>query len=493
MGYLNIDSSAVPDFTQAVISLWFRVPQASMDAALAAFVPQVFDPTTESSSPPTQLNGIIPLITFGEIFEDAYVVDQIQTTIGSVHSQLYVMNSPCSLSLLEDSTSPTIAPLPTPGAVYSLNQSFIGLDCTSLPAYLCARIQTGDYPTMSGLSQAISSQPSTTKVTLDQSSNVRDTHGNLCPDVTLMTCTTPAFQAGTDIAVLSGQSFDVTENYTDYTSVTQNSSREWFGATSPTIVITPDVWHHVLLSFDISGTVSSTGSADSGDPTLTSTCSMWVSFDDVDYNGTDMPSQVWFDLSDPTIIGPNNIVTQNAFNTFESSIGTPFSGNLVDGSGFFGTTTVSGYNDAPPSYSFTPSGLPSLKQPIGLPASAEMVDHIYKVEMAEFQMFTGVTLDTSVEANRRAFIAPDKNGKLFPVNPFAVGSLSDPTAGLDPTSFIAPTAPQKLLGKKPDIALTSSSLNWVGDVNTGTAAKVGGKFKRTGTIKPFLPNPVVGE
>ena len=104
--------------------------------------------------------------------------------------------------------------------------------------------------------------------------------------------------------------------------------------------------------------------------------------------------------------------------------------------------------------------------------------------MAEFQMFTGVSMDTGVVKNRRAFIGAD----MLPVNPFAIGELSDPTQGVDPLTLIAPGPPQKLLGKRPDIALTSSSINWIGGINIGT----GGGLKAAGTIKPFLPNPKVG-
>ena len=193
---------------------------------------------------------------------------------------------------------------------------------------------------------------------------------------------------------------------------------------------------------------------------------MWCAIDDVNYGGNNFGE---FGGSDPnmllTVLGSNALARPLSVNGLNCNVG-------------------------PAAYSLTNAPLPSNGGSLGIPASAAFVDNIYKVEMAEFQMFTGVTLDTSVTANRRAFVAPDKKGQLVPVNPFAIGSLADPNAGVDPHSLIAPGAPQKLLGKPPDIALVSASRNWQGGINTGKAKL---HLKPKGTIKPFTPNPVVGK
>jgi hypothetical protein len=69
MGYLQIAESSLPNFTKAIISIWFRIPAATLDAVSAL----TDDPGGESSdgyegacfSPP--LYKIIPLITFGSL------------------------------------------------------------------------------------------------------------------------------------------------------------------------------------------------------------------------------------------------------------------------------------------------------------------------------------------------------------------------------------------------------------------------------------------
>src|SRR5258707_549856 len=54
MSYISIDSCSVADFTQVIISVWFRVPQQSVDSAAAAIGPGG-----------DALSGIIPLVVMG--------------------------------------------------------------------------------------------------------------------------------------------------------------------------------------------------------------------------------------------------------------------------------------------------------------------------------------------------------------------------------------------------------------------------------------------
>jgi hypothetical protein len=55
MSYLEL-SKGIPSFTKAVISLWFRVPQESMDAADAAY----------TGNDGELLEGIVPLVVMGK-------------------------------------------------------------------------------------------------------------------------------------------------------------------------------------------------------------------------------------------------------------------------------------------------------------------------------------------------------------------------------------------------------------------------------------------
>lgn len=129
--------------------------------------------------------------------------------------------------------------------------------------------------------------------------------------------------------------------------------------------------------------------------------------------------------------------------------------------------------------------IPAAGLPLGLPATSVYADHIRQVQMAELQVFTGVTLDTSVEENRRAFI----NARGEPVDPLYGLEKAHGIFG-PATPNATPSPPIKLLGKAPDISLTRKASNWSSGVNLGSA-KVG--FERTGRIRPVTPDPVLGK
>ena len=104
--------------------------------------------------------------------------------------------------------------------------------------------------------------------------------------------------------------------------------------------------------------------------------------------------------------------------------------------------------------------------------------------MAEFQLFTGVTLDTSVEENRRAFV--DEDG--VPVPPEGKPPTEDKPDGEKPPA-------EKLLGKRPDIVLHGSG-DWSDGNNTGSLGVdndgdniPSGQFEPTGAIPSYTPDP----
>jgi hypothetical protein len=121
----------------------------------------------------------------------------------------------------------------------------------------------------------------------------------------------------------------------------------YFTLDGTSITVSADRWHHLLLSFDFSGTGA---------------CPFYWAFDDVDRS--DM-THLW-----PDAAGDHSIY--------------PANGAL----GANGSLSVSSH-------------------PYGIPATSENVDFVYMVEMAEFQMFTDVICDTSIVGNRRAFVGAD--------------------------------------------------------------------------------------
>jgi hypothetical protein len=137
------------------------------------------------------------------------------------------------------------------------------------------------------------------------------------------------------------------------------------------------------------------------------------------------------------------------------------------------------------SWAFRATWLPvpikSAGNPLGIPSSAQFVNNVYRVELAEFAMWTGVTLDTGIEANRRAFIDFRRDEAGAPVD-----------------NVLQPVDPEKaatLLGKAPEILLHGSS-KWVNGENTGTTGVdsdgnpiPSGQFHPTGGIKQYEPDP----
>ena len=299
------------------------------------------------------------------------------------------------------------------------------------------------------------------------------------------------------------------------TGVYMKSKTEMFNIKLDNLEITPDQWHHVLVSFDLSGTITAAGVQSSsvyfdettGDPdhgSVSSECKAWVAVDDVNYEGAALRDRIDYDkyVTDRFTLGPHDIYTQNAIDLALTRVpanGT--AGPLASSGGYIFSDTVSGFSV--PAYNYKPGEIKTKDRPMGLPASAKYVDNVRHVEMAEFQLFTGVTLDTGVEANRRAFLdyerdgsgipVKDENGKLtlIPVDP-----VGQPPTDQHPEELPAPA--EKLLKKKPDILLHGSS-KWIAGENTGTTGvdygadppqqKPAGQFQPTGEIRAYTPDP----
>jgi hypothetical protein len=133
-----------------------------------------------------------------------------------------------------------------------------------------------------------------------------------------------------------------------------------------------------------------------------------------------------------------------------------------------------------PQFTYHPHNVPS-GAPFGFPCVPTAIGHEYhNVELAEFQMWTGLVLDTSVEGNRRAFIDREKDAEGEPISDF---------------KSVPPSTAEKLMNRRPDILLHGTG-NWKEGKNTGILGvdetgkeKPGGQFVPTGEIKAFTPDP----
>ena len=186
--------------------------------------------------------------------------------------------------------------------------------------------------------------------------------------------------------------------------------------------VTADTWHHALISFDLTNPAVMTYSTvpQSAPPFAPSTIMlpggptfMWA-FDDVnktDYSLSPSCAEVYHAQPPSSVVIPplplplKQIATNNLI-------------EIAGGAWAFRAT-------------WQPVPIKASGNPIGIPASAMFVDNIYRVEMAEFQFFTGVTLDTGVKANRRAFIDIKRD------------SQGNPVFGNDGKHMLAPVDPMK--------------------------------------------------
>lgn len=211
-----------------------------------------------------------------------------------------------------------------------------------------------------------------------------------------------------------------------------------------------DRHHHIVLSWDFTdGNVTLGRDPDVVDDTpfegyFIKQSKLYCAVDDVNYSGDQLPALWAGGGADPnaTVCGT----------CYELAGGNPTEG---------GRSRIT----------FTPTSIPV--SPIYLPSplllkrtatdeggAIELDDPNQDVVEAELQIFAGLVLDTSKEANRRLFI--DRDGKPVP-----------------------PKQTADALGREADIVLHRVS-RWKAGRNTGRL-KV--DFKRTGTIKRFKPDP----
>jgi hypothetical protein len=196
-----------------------------------------------------------------------------------------------------------------------------------------------------------------------------------------------------------------------------------------------DHWNHVILSCDLHSHSDAS-------------CKMWCAINDVDISGLDINGP--FPRSGLPAMGPG-VASAGANDHCSAAV--------------FGMLGVTGKT-----VNLNMTNIPS--KPFCVPAPAPVkiddggtINPVLKVEMAELQVFDGVTLDTSVTARRRVFV--DKNG--LPVPPGGAANT--------------------LLGKKPQILLAGSS-DWEAGHNSGSlGGNAAGQFKPTGKILAWSPDP----
>jgi hypothetical protein len=223
--------------------------------------------------------------------------------------------------------------------------------------------------------------------------------------------------------------------YSDASSIDEDYP-DYFGGVSQT-VITPDVPHHLLISWDLSCGSETVGSGLEGssaefEDSVIASSQMWMALDGVNKTGVNLP-MIW-----PGGDFDPNRHTSYVAGLYAGQANTPL-----------GSAAVSLTVGTIPTDNFAIPGPATIALGGGTDAP------VLRIGKADLQVFTDMSLDTSIEANLRAFIS-------------ATGRRVNPSAAAT------------LMGKQPEILFKSVS-NWQSGTNQGTA----GDLVPTGTITAF--------
>lgn len=487
MSYLVL-ASGVPDFATAVFSFWFRTEQEMIDIVRA-------------SGGAAPLRNKIPLLVFGNMFA-GYSTGQLSNN-KATFKESYIGWNGAGIGFYPLPNPPVINPYTTsfnygklPNTDTALDPSYIGIDCgdDDIPPTLRVRLQGGSY----GSGKWVQS-------TATQSKNdaVRCYAVNTTP---------PVGSEGPTETAWNGNTCSTATVFPSGAQHNKNGRKDetaaWVQGRGPdaieiihTIEITPDQWHHILLSFDVSPEMAAEGSSVTmtgqcekrpdgtqnftrivtGKAKVTSACNVWLALDDKNYAGVDLNGGIVNGL------GPNELVSVN---TMTAAGASTLAVNNKRWSGGLGNLVEFDEGNAGgiPIYKSTIGLLPSSGAEFGIPCTSNLVNRIAHCEMAELQIFFGATLDTGEEANRRAFIdfVRDSNGNRIPTE--------DGQYTMKPVDM---RKAAELMSKTPEIILHGVA-NWKEGKNTGSMgiAEDGeviseGQFAPTGEIKKYKPDPAL--
>lgn len=251
---------------------------------------------------------------------------------------------------------------------------------------------------------------------------------------------------------------DVSETVTAEPEYLGNSESTFSGRNTGHPAIEPDEWHHLLISWELVSHSNKDGAA-----------RMWCAIDDVNKTGNDLPA-----INDSSFdMGPNDHLTYTTWS---------YRGN-DDAS-----ANVNFEDDSVPSNPFQIPAPPSVQYATDAVGGKGKFNPIATVELAELQIFSGVTLDTSIAEKRRAFIDFERDDDGKPIED------KDGKRSLKP---VDPKRAEEVLKKRPDVLLHGNT-EWQQGKNTGSLGidadgkeKPTGQFKPTGDITKYTPDPSI--
>lgn len=492
MSYLNSVDGITTDFKQAVISLWFRVPQESITKAAALHAQWRAAARAASDAggfiAPPPFSGIVPLLTFGsDTLIRSYTFHNVPAGSYLYRTLYYDWGTTCSWLELSSTTLdyPRMEWYFDGKQDYRSEPSYVGIDCKpdkdtgAVTPKLAICLQMPDTANMSGSSMVSMKSRHIPDYDFYGNPNTGWFSGSPCgglqPEgpngeaLPIYGLVTNTFVYESAAPVILGKQKEVFRTLPLGDTVTSGGKD-----------VAPDHWHHVLVSLDLTQACTTTGGIDGGAGAVGSASKMWIAFDDENLVGKKL-SYYW-----PEGGRPNDLLTANAYSMLHDTLSSSANGTTTptaDRGGHMQVDDNSGFAVA--RYSYTAKAL--VGHPIGLPSVPEYVDKIWRVEMAELQIFTGVSLNTGETPNRRAFVG--KDGK--PVSPTQKqekdgdGNITKYSGSIE------------LLRQQPVILLHGST-NWKKGYNTGASAGqvvVAGKKQKpdqltpVGGIERYTPDP----
>jgi hypothetical protein len=498
MGYLNLPKG-IPGFNKAIISFWFRCPKASLDDLRKTAQAEFAKAGNDQFHTYPRMYRTLPLLTFGQLFE-GYHLDVGFGGYGSYTHNVWSTPGTSWAIMTSRQESFYLGPVLVNKSPQPIDPSFIGVyyggdndpeEGGGSRYNLMVNVQTKDrggsglYKLNRPFSGDVNSGYPTGAAV--DAVGYEDHWSNVWK-----TCISGAPAPGNPHVSGARQ-----EDATDL----------WMGQLGPDSFtftvdadVKPDTWHHILISFDLSKATSVTGSFatyDNGDcgaesssrqdSSFSNPCRLWIAFDDENYADTSGLENAAGGYSFRENDWPSRYSRQAYF------AGGGF--NHYVAWGVTGVVENQTFDDGPSgNYMFGASALPSANQPFGIPAAANMVDKIYDVDMSEFQMWLGKTIDTGIENNRRYFLDYVRDEKGRPI----VDKTGKKT--LEP---VDPEIAEQHLGR-PHVLLHGTS-DWEDGYNTGSLGLKradentnepdqiidSGQFKPFGTIIEFLPDPSI--
>lgn len=441
MGFLSLPDSDKLDMAKVTISFWFRFPQEAMDSVLAHPPPRGgANGYSEDATWPV-LQWQMTLLSWGDQVPGTVWWPTLEQT-GSIDADSGGPHDPV----------PFLFPVPT------LSQTGPMMPCSICLDFRLS--DSGDYPQL------------VVNLQSDQMSSIQNVY----------------FTTQYNVVWVGGEGFGYAHSTTTYED--QSWSRQAplgisktpiTGGDAKPVTIRPDTWHHLLVSWDVTGSIT----CGSDSTAIESDFRMYYALDDKNHDKSDLPADWIGDVFglEPGAAGsdPNTIISNDSiFNSL------PWPASE-------GSTDIGADVAATPAGSFGGTMGPLKATKLFVPGSPNYTDggrtvnSVYKVEMAELQIFAGVMLDTSSETNRRAFV--DKEGEPVPPTQKkeedADGNKTKDSGSIE------------LLGKEPDILLHLTN-NWKKGKNTGSIGVdddgndiPSGQFTPTGTIKKYTPDPSI--